>query len=92
MCFSGSSVGLKSFYLFCLHSTLPLVLMQLLGGGYTVILAGKLIQLKIILFYLDINNSDEFWHPVGCSTLQMMVSAKTRGSVRPGNVSKSVML
>lgn len=31
MHFVGSSVGLKSFYLFCLHSTL--VLMQLFSGG-----------------------------------------------------------
>lgn len=53
-------------------------------------LAGKLIQLKIILFYLDINNSDQFWHPVGCSTLQIIVSAKMRGSIR--NVSESAML
>jgi len=33
MHFVGSSVGLKSFYLFCLHSTLPLVLRLLFMGG-----------------------------------------------------------
>lgn len=47
-------------------------------------LTGKLIQLKIILFYPDINNLDQFWHPVDCSTLQMIVLAKMRGTAGQG--------
>lgn len=35
-----------------------------LGGSYTLNLTGKQIQLKTILIYLDINNSDQFWQPV----------------------------
>lgn len=47
-------------------------------------LTGKLIQLKIILFYPDINNLDQFWHPVDCSTLRMIVLAKMRGTAGQG--------
>lgn len=47
-------------------------------------LTGKLIQLKIILFYPDINNLDQFWHPVDCTTLQMIVLAKMRGTAGQG--------
>lgn len=54
------------------------------NGGPQMNLPGKLIQLKNP-FYLDTNNSNHFWHPVGCSTLKMTVSAQMREAVL-GNV------
>lgn len=54
------------------------------NGGPQINLPGKLVQLKNP-FYLDTNNSDHFWHPVGCSTLKMIVSAQMREAVL-GNV------
>lgn len=51
---------------------------------------GKLIQLKNP-FYLDTNSSEHFWHPVGCSSLKMIVSAQRREAVL-GNVYELAML
>lgn len=51
---------------------------------------GKLIQLKNP-FYLDTNSSEHFWHPVGCSSLKIIVSAQRREAVL-GNVYELAML
>lgn len=58
------------------------------NGGPQVNLPGKLIQLKNP-FYLDTNNPDHFWHPVG--SLKMIVSAQMREAVL-GNVCESAVL
>lgn len=51
------------------------------NGGPQINVPEKLIQLKNP-FYLDTNNSDHFWHPVGCSALKMIVSAQMREAVQ----------
>lgn len=60
------------------------------NGGPQMNLPGKLIHLKNA-FYLDTNNPDHFWHPVGYSTLKIIVSAQMREAVL-GNVCESAVL
>lgn len=63
---------------------------DVVNGGSQVNLPGKLIQLKNP-FYLDTHSSEHFWHPVGCSSLKMIVSAQMREAVL-GNVYELAML